>query len=470
MSIVLGYAPLALPSGRRISLIDVPGHERLIRTMVAGATGIDMYLMVVAADDGVMPQTVEHARILEALDVRHGVVAVTKCDLADPARALHETIQLLPACTLVTCSSRDGVGVGDVAAALDEITHGLRGLVRRSDEPLLHVDRVFSVRGAGTVATGTLWSGSIGRGDELTLLPLQARVRVRAVQVHDQALDRAQAGQRVAVNLTGLRGSASVSRGDVLAGRDTELRPSHLLDALLTLTDGQPGEHVQIHHGTRQTGARISDLGGGVWRLRTEKPLLTCAGDRLLVRRSNPPATLGGGTVLKPAAGHALAGGSRGRRGLARTESPRTTRLVPPAGEPLNAGIRALEERLREASAQPLMRHELGDAARLLPVLLARGRVIRIGTLYPHRDTLDAVRQRVEAIIARDGSVTLGGLRDELQVSRRYAQAFLDHFDASRLTLRLPDDRRVLRKIGPRSSANKGRRTNPEPPSSAWHP
>jgi selenocysteine-specific elongation factor len=191
ISIALGYAPLELPSGRRLSLVDVPGHERFVRTMVAGATGIDLYLMVVAADDGVMPQTVEHATVLRALGVGHGVVAVTKADLADPSPALAAARALLPGAEAVACSARTGAGVADVAAALDRCAAEVRSRAGGAAAVVLHVDRAFAVRGIGAVVTGTLWSGTLHEGDALALLRSADRatpVRVRGLQVHDAAV------------------------------------------------------------------------------------------------------------------------------------------------------------------------------------------------------------------------------------------------------------------------------------------
>ncbi|HSD80910.1 MAG TPA: selenocysteine-specific translation elongation factor, partial [Solirubrobacteraceae bacterium] len=304
MTIVLGYAPLALPSGRRLSVVDVPGHERFVRTMVAGATGIDLFLLVVAADDGVMPQTLEHVTVLDALAVRRGVVAVTKADLADPARALAEAADLLTGrfeVELVACSARTGEGVGAVASALDRVAAALpgRGSGAPVAAPLLHVDRAFTIRGAGTVVTGTLWSGTIGRGDVVEILPAGLRARVRGVQVHDRAAERAGAGQRVAVNLTGVELRA-VGRGDVLAAPGT-LEPTLRLDADLELHGARHGERVHVHHGTREAPARLADLGDGLWQLRLERPLLARAGDRVVVRAVAPPDTLGGGVVLDAA-------------------------------------------------------------------------------------------------------------------------------------------------------------------------
>ena len=183
ISIELGYARLTLPSGRSLSVVDVPGHERFVRTMVAGATGIDLYLMVVAADDGVMPQTREHAAVLSALGVERGVVAVTKADLADPALAAAEAAELFGGAPVVAVSARTGEGMDDLRAALDRVAADVPSRLAAPGGVRLHVDRSFTIVGAGTVVTGTLWSGDVGRGDELTVLPAGRRARVRGVQV-----------------------------------------------------------------------------------------------------------------------------------------------------------------------------------------------------------------------------------------------------------------------------------------------
>ncbi len=458
ISIDLGYAPLRLPSGRRMSVVDVPGHERFVRTMVAGATGIDMYLMVVAADDGVMPQTMEHAAVLTALGVTHGVVAVTKADLADPALAAQDAAELMAGggpLEVVACSARTGDGVAAVAAALDRLAARLPGRGATPGEPLLHVDRSFTIHGAGTVVTGTLWSGSVARGDVLTLLPAGRQVRVRGVQVHDEPVERAGAGQRVAVNLVGVERRA-VARGDVLAARGS-VEPTTVIDAVLSVRGAEHGMRVHVHHGTREAPARMAALGDGLWQLRLERPLLARAGDHVVVRSLAPPDTLGGGVVLDPRARR------HGRRPdvLARLERLRRGEPEPPiepaaecaaapapaAPPPLSDAALALEARLRAAGYEPPSEAELGPAAAELPALREVGRAVRIGrSLYAHPDAIATVRERVVAIVEAEGAVTLARLRDELGTSRKFAQALLEHLDAARVTLRLPDDRRVLRR------------------------
>ena len=303
MSIELGFAPLLLPGGRRVSVVDVPGHERFVRTMVAGATGIDFHLMVVAADDGVMPQTLEHAEVLAALGIDQGVVAITKCDRASPESAAAEAAELFPDAEIVACSARTGAGVADVAAALERAAARVTSQAERHrDGPaVLHIDRAFTIHGAGTVVTGTLWSGSLAVGATPILLPAQRPVRVRSLQVHDEPAERAHAGQRVAVNLAGIA-RRDVARGDALADPAAGVVPTQVVDAVLDLRSELRARRVMAHHGTRAVPARLVALGDGLWQLRLEAPLLAAAGDRLVVRSVAPPDTLGGGTVLDPRA------------------------------------------------------------------------------------------------------------------------------------------------------------------------
>jgi selenocysteine-specific elongation factor len=457
ISIALGYARLELPGGRRLSVVDVPGHERFVRTMVAGATGIDLFLMVVAADDGVMPQTREHAEVLRALAVTDGVIAVTKADLADPARAIEEAASLLPGVAAVPCSARTGAGVDAVLAALDRVAASLPGRAGRGGAPVLHVDRVFTVRGAGTVVTGTLWSGAVAPGDTLVVRPAGRRARVRAVHVHDEPVERARAGQRVALNLAGVA-VADIARGDVVTEREHGPTPTHRIDAALQLAR-EPSVRVHVHHGARDSPARLVALGAGFWQARLEQPLLAAAGDRVVVRSLAPPDTLGGGVVLDAhPPRHAASAAVR-----ARLEALRAGALPPAsdvverrdrqageraahAGPVLSAAALDLEARLRDAGHEPPREAELGSAAAELVALRAAGRAVRVGrSMYAHPAALEAVRQRVEAIIDAEGGVTMARLRDELDTSRKYAQALLEHLDAARVTLRLPDDRRVLR-------------------------
>jgi selenocysteine-specific elongation factor len=456
ISIALGYAPLQTRSGRSLSVIDVPGHERFVRTMVAGATGVDMFLMVVAADDGVMPQTVEHATVLAALGVRSGVIAVTKTDLADPRAASRQAHDLLPGCEQAACSTRTGEGVEDVRGAIDRVAARLRSRAAALGGPVLHIDRSFSIRGQGTVVTGTLWSGELSQGDTLALLPAGELVRVRAIEVHGEPLRYAAAGQRVAVNLTGVR-IRSVGRGDVLAEPGL-LVASTTLDCALALDDAEHDTRVHVHHGTREAPGRLAALGEDLWQLRLQRPIMAADGDRIVVRRPSPADTLGGGVIIDA---HARRHGRRpeivdrlrrrrdGRpeptpdiRGLATQTATGTREQRLDVDE---AELATLAQRLLDSWLRPLTPAQLGAGNDALTLLRRKGTVVRVsGELYMHAQALASAQIRTVQTIECHGAITLAGLRDELEISRKSAQALLEHFDSTRVTRRLPDDSRVL--------------------------
>ncbi len=318
ISIDLGFAPLTLPSGRRVAIVDVPGHERFVKNMLAGATGIDLVLLAVAADEGVMPQTREHFAIVDLLGVRRGVVALTKADLASPERierSRAEVGALLKGTTLagapiLPVSSVTGAGIPDLLRTLDEEASKIEGR-DPGGGARLPVDRVFSVEGIGTVVTGTLWSGSIRAGDSLTILPDDRAVRVRQVEVHDQPVDAAGAGNRTAVAIHGVS-REDVRRGDWLVARG-RFRATEMLDVRLHLLEGLAKPlanraRVRIHLGASEVLGRVVLLdgetlapGGSAYaQLRLEGPLVAARGDRAIVRSYSPSATIGGATVLDP--------------------------------------------------------------------------------------------------------------------------------------------------------------------------
>ncbi len=297
ISIDLGYAPLELPGGTRLSVVDVPGHERFVRTMVAGATGIDMFLLVIDAAEGARPQTHEHLAILRLLGIKPGVVALTKADTVDDetlelARA--EAEELVTGAPVVATSARTGVGLDELREALASVASTVERRATRS-ATRLYVDRAFSLRGIGTVVTGTLWSGSIGDNDSLRIEPLGRDVRVRSVQVHDRALERAGAGQRVAVSLPGVERS-ELRRGDALV--EAGAYPvSYRLDVALELVEDLP-PRVSVHHGTADIPARVARIGDRYAQLRLAEPVVAARGDRVVLRAAT---TVGGGVVLDPA-------------------------------------------------------------------------------------------------------------------------------------------------------------------------
>jgi len=318
ITIELGFARLELPSGRTMGVVDVPGHEKFVRQMVAGATGIDVVMLVVAADDGVMPQTREHLAIIDLLGIDRGVVALTKSDLADPdwlAMVAEDIEQLLVGTSIegariVAVSSRTGLGLDELRAALDDVAGEAPS--RHAALPMrLPVDRVFTIAGAGTVVTGTMWSGTAARDDDIEIYPGGTRGRVRGVQVHSDSVARATAGQRVAINIAGVD-LRDISRGDIIAAPGS-LTVTDRIDVRLTYLgfpdDDKPlasGARVHVHHGTREVLGRVllmdaeelAPRASAYAQIRLEEPLAPRYGDRFIVRSYSPVYTVGGGVVL----------------------------------------------------------------------------------------------------------------------------------------------------------------------------
>ena len=319
MTIDLGFAWLTLPSGEPVGIVDVPGHRDFIENMLAGVGGIDLALLVIAADEGVMPQTREHLAILDLLDVSNAVVALTKTDLVqdpdwlelvmlDVAEVLEGTA--LRDAPVIPVSARTGAGLGDLLAALDA---ELAQQPPRADlgRPRLPVDRVFTISGFGTVVTGTLTGGSLRVGDEVAIMPGGRLARIRGMQSHKAAIATAQPGSRVAVNLTGVDRD-DVQRGDVLALPRT-LRGSTLIDVRFRhLADaGRPLKHnaeVKFFSGAAESLAHVRLVGDrelapgqeGWLQLRLAEPITLDKRDRFILRYPSPPQTIGGGVVLDP--------------------------------------------------------------------------------------------------------------------------------------------------------------------------
>ncbi|HEX7315799.1 MAG TPA: selenocysteine-specific translation elongation factor [Pyrinomonadaceae bacterium] len=383
ITIDLGFAELDL-GDVRVGFVDVPGHERFVKNMLAGAHGIDLVALVIAADEGVMPQTREHFDICRLLGVGAGLVVLTKSDAVD--EELLELVRLeaselvagsfLEGAPVVAASARTGQGMDELKAALRD--SALAAPERSGDAVArLPVDRSFTMRGFGAVATGTLVAGEIKEGEELELLPTGTRVRVRGLQVHGAAVREARAGQRTAVNLGGVE-TAGVERGMVLApvGR---LRPTQIIDARVTVLEDAPRplrtrQRVRVHHGALEALARVAVLeesgevspgSTGLVQLRLESEVVALPGDRFILRTYSPQQTFAGGVVLDA---HALK--HRGReRATARAtlvafeEADRAARL---AFFVNSAGERGL--RHEDAAARTGWRDDV------LAVALAEGR------------------------------------------------------------------------------------------------
>jgi selenocysteine-specific elongation factor len=311
ISIELGYAYVPLPSGDVLGFVDVPGHERLVHTMVAGASGIDCALLVVAADDGVMPQTREHVAILEWLGIVRGVVALTKADRVDDAR-LRAVADDIAALLSATALARAPVFPVDARAADEERVRALRShleheaaaFTARSTRGLfrLAIDRVFTLPGHGTIATGTVVSGEVRVGDTISIMPSGRSARVRGIHAQNRPAETGRAGERCAINLANVE-RTELARGDWLAD-PRALAPSSRIDvALRTTRDSRPladGAPVHLHLGTTHATARAITLTPGRAQLVVDTAICAAAGDRFIVRDAQAIRTIGGGTVLDP--------------------------------------------------------------------------------------------------------------------------------------------------------------------------
>ena len=431
ITIDLGFAFLEEPDGLVIEIVDVPGHERFVKNMLAGAGGIDLALLVVAADEGVMPQTREHLAICQLLRIRSGLVVLTKADLAEPdwielvrddvRRAVEPTF--LADGPIVAVSAKTGAGVPELRATLARLARAVPA--KDPDRTArLPIDRVFTVKGFGTVVTGTLVSGRFAVDEKVEVYPRGVQSKVRGLQVHGHAVDQASAGQRTAVNLQGVE-RAALERGDVLAPAGT-LLPTVLLDGTLELLEDAPRplktrDRVRFHAGTQEVMARVlpvdrSDLepgDAGHARFRLEAPVVVLPGDRFVVRSYSPIVTIGGGTVLDIA-------------------PPRFKRKGPAlaahlallaGGEPAEV----LEEHLKQAGAAGARAGDLRARTpfgperlhHLLDSLQQSGRILAVDReWFLHRDASDRLRTQTLALLEafhRENPLRGGISREELR-------------------------------------------------------
>ncbi len=318
ITIELGFAHLKLPSGIIVGIIDVPGHERFVKNMVAGATGIDLLALIIAADEGVMPQTREHLEICCLLNIKHGMVIVTKIDLVDKEwlNLVRDDVSsfltgtFLQDAPIVEVSSETGEGTKELVITLDELT---KKVSERDSGNFfrLPIDRAFTMRGFGTVVTGTTVSGHIDVGSEVTIYPQGIRSKVRGIQVHHQDVPSVRAGLRTAINLQGLEKKA-ITRGDVVAEKDS-LKPTYILDTVLKYLDSatkklQNRAKVRFHCSTSEIIATVilldrDNLSPGdqcFAQIRLERPAVLLSRDRFVIRSYSPIKTIGGGYILNP--------------------------------------------------------------------------------------------------------------------------------------------------------------------------
>jgi selenocysteine-specific elongation factor len=406
MTIDLGFAYMTLPSGRRVGIIDVPGHQRFLKNMLAGVHGMDAVLLVVAADEGPRPQTREHLAIIDLLGIEHGLVVLTKADLVDDAwlALVREDVTGMLAGTslqrapIVAASSVTGEGLTELKSALDG---ELANTLVRPDvgRPRLPVDRSFAMSGFGTVVTGTLVGGALRQGAEVSVLPSGRRVRIRGLQQHNQPVDEAYPGSRTAVNLSGLDHS-EVHRGDVLALPGT-LPPSRRLDVRLHVLPaaGQPLHHRQrllMYHETAEVMVEISLLerdelpaGDTGWaQLFAVEPLVALDGDRFILRVPSPPATVAGGVIV-----------DRAPRRHRRRDSALISNLVArERADPATVAVLELVKHpwgLRDNELARFLGVPSGQLVEVLAPLTAGGVVRRLPSGWLARDQWDGLQSRV---------------------------------------------------------------------------
>ena len=445
ITIDIGFADLDL-GDVRVGFVDVPGHERFVKNMLAGAHGIDLVALVIAADESVMPQTREHFEICRLLDVKQGLVVITKKDLVEDemlALVRDETKELvagsfLEGVPIIGLSSRTGEGLEELKVALREIG---RQVPSRSEDLItrLPIDRAFTMSGFGTVVTGTLVAGEINESDEMELLPAGARVRVRGLQVHGAKVARAVAGQRTAVNLGGVD-TAAVERGMLLAPPE-RFRPTQIVDAhVRVLDDGPRGlrsrQRVRMHVGAAEVLARVKVLEKsgeirpgerGFVQLRLEAPVVAVLDDRFIIRSYSPQRTIGGGIILD-----SLAPKHRAREFDAVRE--RLVTLLDGNREQRVASlVAASEERGLKRSdliARTGWKDEVVDAA--ISVATAAGSVVTAEGELISPSFFNGLKQTIlEDVNAHHQSEPLSrGLATEILRGRHFAHASVDLFRA----------------------------------------
>src|SRR6056297_577803 len=318
LTIDIGFAYFDLPSGRRAGIVDVPGHEKFVKNMLAGAIGFDAVILVIAADEGIMPQTKEHLNILSLLDVKNGIVALTKIDMVEDewveliSEEIKEQLQgtFLEEAPVVPVSAIKGIGLDTLGKYLDELT--ANATTRNQEMPFrLPIDRSFPIKGFGTVVTGTLIEGTISVGDVAEIEPLGKETKIRNIQVHGEKSKKAFAGQRVALNLADVT-VEECERGQVLAYKDL-IKPTLMLDVSFKLLKDAPRplnhwDRVRVHVGTSEVLARVALIGAdtlipgqeALLQLRLEEKVAVLRDDHYVLRAYSPVETIGGGKILDP--------------------------------------------------------------------------------------------------------------------------------------------------------------------------
>lgn len=411
ITIDLGFAWFDLPGGRRAGIVDVPGHERFIKNMLAGVSGIDIVLLIVSADEGVMPQTREHLDILSLLHIKKGIVVVTKSDLVEPEwlELVQEEIKdalkdtFMAEAPVIPVSAVTRAGLNDLTQLIDRMTQETEE--RNISAPFrFPVDRVFSVTGFGTVVTGTLTEGIITEGEEAVLYPSGQPTRVRKIQVHGESMGKASAGQRVALNLANLK-KTDIHRGDVLAAPGS-LRETWMIDAQIELLHHENRTlenwtRLRLYHGTKEVLCRMVLLDcetvkpgdTAVVQLRLEEPMSCRYMDRFVLRFYSPLETIGGGVVLDP---HP----SKHKRFKDDILKDLEQKLSGDEGQILESTLLKLSPTLPDT--KELMARSGIEAANFdkeLGTLMAQGIALRIEDVVVHRQFMDTMAENMAVIL-----------------------------------------------------------------------
>jgi selenocysteine-specific elongation factor len=438
ITIDLGFANLAYPDGLTVGIVDVPGHERLIKNMLAGAGGIDIVMMVIAADEGIMPQSREHLAICELLKIKAGIVALTKADLVDEewlqlvAEEVREFVRgtFLEKARIVPVSAKTALNIEILREEIRNVAQTVRpklvdGLFR------LPIDRVFTLKGFGTVITGTAQSGSIALDATVDILPAGIRSKVRGLQSHGRSAECAYAGQRIGMNLQGVD-KDTLKRGDVVVAPD-RLAPTHAVDAKLEMLRDAPllksRSLVHLYCGTSETTARIilydrDEIKAGescYCQYRLEEPIVALSGDRYIIRRFSPLETIGGGEVLDP---HPVR--RRKKTGLEDLTVFETGSLK----DKIEAKVkRAQIDGCSIAEIEGWLLGDLPEISSAIQSLVGEGVLVRIQDQLFHRETVKALGEGVHAVLGRfhkENPLKTGMPKDELRLCLKLDQKRLE--------------------------------------------
>lgn len=415
ISINLGFTYFDLPSNRRAGIVDVPGHEKFVKNMLAGVGGIDLVLLVIAADEGIMPQTKEHLNIIELLDIKNGIVVITKKDMVDKewlemvTEDVKEELKdsILKDAPIIHVSSVTKEGIDKLTKAIDEMTKKIpeKDLVTDFRIP---VDRVFSVSGFGTVITGTLISGLIKEGDSCEIYPRDIKSKIRGIQIHEASVKEAYAGQRVAVNISGISVD-DIARGDVVSKQDSmenslmlDCRLNYLKDASRSLKNR---DRIRLYHGTSEILGRVVILDkdevkpgeAALIQIRLEDVIAARRGDKYVIRSYSPMITIGGGTILAP----------NPKRHKAHDKNVIEELILKEKGDPLevveqtiykNSKIYPKKDDIIKLSGRGIL-----DIDNILKTLVDNGKIIGIslseGNSYIHKGFFDELKIKAGSIL-----------------------------------------------------------------------